>query len=94
MDAVTIPKHEFKALVNSVQLILSKLDAKKERTEPIIDNQEFMMLMKVSKRTAQSWRDQGLISYSMVGSKIYYKQKDIDELINSNYIKTKRLLEK
>ena len=49
------------------------------------DNQEFLQIMNVSKRTAQSWRDSRVISYSQVGSKIYYRMDDIQNILNKYY---------
>ena len=43
--------------------------------------------MKISKRTAQTWRDEGKISFSQVGNKIYYKLNDVEELLKKHYIK-------
>lgn len=50
------------------------------------DNNEFLQLMNISKRTAQSWRDNGTIAYSQIGSKIYYRFSDILKLLNINYV--------
>ena len=52
-----------------------------------LDNQEFMALLKISKRTAQHYRDSGLISFSQVGAKIYYRLEDIEQLLNKHYNK-------
>lgn len=49
------------------------------------DNQEFMQMMNISKRTAQMWRDTGFIGYSQLGNKIYYRIKDIRNLLEANY---------
>lgn len=49
------------------------------------DNQEFMQIMNISKRTAQLWRDTGYIGFSQLGNKIYYRIKDIQDLLNENY---------
>jgi hypothetical protein len=49
------------------------------------DNQEFMQLMNISKRTAQQWRDNKIIGFSQVGNKIYYRLIDIQKLLNENY---------
>ena len=79
---------------DEVQEIKKRLDEisfelkNKQRTEPDqiwYDNQEFLQLMNISKRTAQTWRDEGLISYSQVGSKIYYRMSDVQKLLDSNY---------
>ena len=79
---------------DEVQEIKKRLDdisfdlKNKQRTEPDqiwYDNQEFLQLMNISKRTAQTWRDEGIISYSQVGSKIYYRMSDVQKLLDSNY---------
>jgi hypothetical protein len=44
--------------------------------------------MKISKRTAQTWRDEGKISFSQVGNKIYYKLSDVEVLLNQHYVKS------
>jgi hypothetical protein len=49
------------------------------------DNQEFLIIMNISKRTAQLWRDTGYIGFSQLGNKIYYRIKDIQDLLNENY---------
>jgi uncharacterized membrane protein len=41
--------------------------------------------MNISKRTAQTWRDEGIISFSQVGRKIYYRMSDVQRLLDSNY---------
>jgi hypothetical protein len=46
-----------------------------------------MTLLKVCKRTAQTWRDEGKISFSQVGNKIYYKLTDVEKLMQENYNK-------
>lgn len=51
-----------------------------------VDNQEFLQIMNISKRTAQSWRDVKIISFSQVGNKIYYKMADILSLLEKNRI--------
>ena len=55
----------------------------------IMDNTAFMDIMGISQKTAQTWRDTGVVSFSQVGNKIYYRITDIQELINSNYHKAK-----
>ena len=60
---------------------------KLEKKETFLDNQEFLMHMKISKRTAQTWRDEGRISFSQVGNKIYYKLNDVEKLLNEHYNK-------
>ena len=53
----------------------------------IIDNAQFMRLMGISQKTAQTWRDSGLVSYTQINNKIYYKIFDIKNLLDENYQK-------
>ena len=48
----------------------------------LLDNADFIRLFKISAKTAQHWRDEGLIEYAQVKGKIYYCLRDIQEFIN------------
>ena len=88
MEVVTIQSAAFQELVGKLEAINNRLNAKeKEPKEKWLDNQELMQLLKISKRTAQHYRDTGLISFSQVGNKIYYKLSDVEELLKSHYNK-------
>lgn len=52
--------------------------------EKIYNTQEIEALLKVSSRTIQRWRDNGLITFSAIGGKFYYRHEDILELLNNN----------
>jgi len=88
MEVVTIQSAAFQEIVGKLEAINNRLNAKeKEPKEKWLDNQELMQLLKISKRTAQHYRDSGLISFSQVGNKIYYKLSDVEELLKSHYNK-------
>ena len=76
-----------KRLDEQVALIVAKLKigSKSDPEDVFFDNQEFMLLMNISKRTAQEWRNKKIIEFSQVGNKIYYRLKDIQNLLNENY---------
>ena len=76
-----------KRLDEQVALIVAKLKigSKSDPEDVFFDNQEFMLLMNISKRTAQEWRNKKIIEFSQVGNKIYYRLSDIKKLINDNY---------
>ncbi len=78
---------DFIEQLNNIEQRLKKIQY---NNDVFLDNQEFLQVMNISKRTAQSWRDEGIISFSQVGSKIYYLFSDIEELLNKNYKKSKR----
>lgn len=88
MEVVTIQSQAFQDIVKKLEEINARLDAKeKEPSEKWLDNQEFLQLLKISKRTAQHYRDSGMISFSQVGAKIYYKLSDVEELLHKHYNK-------
>ena len=76
-----------KRIDEQVSLIVAKMkiDSKLDPEDIIFDNQEFLQVMNISKRTAQQWRDTGYIGYSQLGNKIYYRLSDIKALLNANY---------
>lgn len=85
MQAVIIPQDQFDSLVKRIDEIhsaVSKTEGSQEDT--FLDNQQFLQLMKVSKRTAQTWRDEGIISFSQLGSKIYYQMRDVQKLLEAH----------
>ncbi len=91
MNVVTIQSEAFQEIMKKVDEIHQRLNSKeKEPKEKWLDNQEFIQLLKISKRTAQSYRDSGLISFSQVGNKIYYKLSDVEELLKAHYNKAFR----
>lgn len=53
------------------------------------DNQEFIQVMHISKKTAAIWRLNNVIAFSQVGGKIYYRQSDIKALLDSHRIPEK-----
>ena len=85
MNAVILSTDQYADLVqrmDSIQSLLSKTQGNSGDT--FLDNQQFLQLMNISKRTAQSWRDDGIISFSQVGSKIYYQRSDVQNLLEKH----------
>jgi 3-methyladenine DNA glycosylase Tag len=86
MEAVILTSEQYKELVVRLDKLNSTLESnQKPPQETFLDNQEFIQLMNISKRTAQSWRDEGKVSFSQIGSKIYYRMSDVQKLLDKNY---------
>ncbi len=86
MEAIILSTQQYQELVNRLDVLNKRLEEKqKSPTETFLDNQEFLQLMNISKRTAQTWRDEGKISFSQIGSKIYYRMSDVQKLLDKNY---------
>ena len=86
MEAIILSAQQYKELVNRLDALNKRLEVKqKSPNDTFLDNQEFLQLMNISKRTAQSWRDEGKVSFSQIGSKIYYRMSDVQKLLDKNY---------
>jgi len=82
MEAVILTKVQFDHLSKKLDDLKQILFTNSVSRDTIIDNTEFIKRMSISKRTAQNWRDKGKIAFSQIGSKIYYKLSDIDNLLS------------
>ena len=94
MDVITIESGAFKQIMDKLQSLDNKFDElKMEADTPLsekwLDNQDVTLLLKISKRTLQTYRDDKKIAYSQVGHKIYYKASDIERFLKKNYNKTR-----
>lgn len=87
MEAIILTKEQYTELATKLEEINLKISSNAADKEKFLDNQEFIQLMKISKRTAQTWRDEGKIAFSQVGSKIYYKLADVEGLLQGHYHK-------
>lgn len=50
-----------------------------------IDGQDVLFALNISKRTLQSLRDKGILPFSRIKGKFYYKVSDINSLLEKNY---------
>jgi len=55
-------------------------------SEVILDENDALSTLKICKRSLAALRAEGLISYSKVKGKLYYKLSDVLNLINSNVV--------
>ncbi len=50
-----------------------------------IDGQDVMAKLHISPKTLQRWRINGLLPFSQVNGKLYYRKSDILRLLNAHY---------
>ena len=53
--------------------------------ERFLTDREVSARLKVSRRTLQDYRNNGIISYYQLGGKILYKESDIERMLAANY---------
>ena len=87
---IPLDKETFEAymerLLEQVEKVVGALDKKNKKPqnylngERLYDNQDICLLLNVSKRTLQRYRDNGL-KYHTILHKTYYREKDVHEFI-------------
>ena len=53
--------------------------------ERFLTDREVSARLKVSRRTLQDYRNNGVVSYYQLGGKILYKESDIESMLAANY---------
>lgn len=55
-----------------------------------MDAQEVCIALNISKRCLQNYRDKGLVPYSNIGGKFFYKETDIRQILEEGLIPTRK----
>jgi hypothetical protein len=86
MNAVILTQEQYNEIITRMDEIKSEIKGNSKSSDnEFVDNADFIQLMKISKRTAQTWRDEGKISFSQVSGKIYYRMADVQGMLNHNF---------
>ena len=83
----------YQHLIDKIDAIAGSINHKQNQnplTDKWLDIQEVCLLLKISKRTLQSYRDNGILPFSQVSGKIYFKASDIEEHLEKHYRSTRR----
>ena len=90
MEMVLIEKRAFDEICNHLLALEEKVNKFCSPHEDLglkkwLDNQQVCDIMRISKRTLQVYRDKGLIPFSRIKHKIFYKPEDVEKQMQSNY---------
>ena len=88
MEIVTIEKktfEEMKSRFNQFSEHVRQLCSRYRPPENMnsLDNADVCEKLNVSKRTLQTYRDGGLLAYSQINHKIYYRLEDVEAFITA-----------
>lgn len=76
------------------EMMMARLEAFAEKVENLchcagdkalqkwLDNQEVCEILNISKRTLQTYRDNGTLAHTQIGHKMYYRPEDVEQLLN------------
>lgn len=51
-----------------------------------IDNETVCRMLRVTRRTLQQYRNDGIIPYITMGGKVLYRESDVKALLERNYV--------
>jgi carbamoylphosphate synthase small subunit len=92
MEIVNIEARTFEAMKIRFDALERKMNSlhseQDKRLKKWLDNQDVCLILNISKRTLQTYRDNGTLPYSQVNHKIYYKPNDI-ELVTQKLLTNK-----
>ncbi|MCC8173645.1 MAG: helix-turn-helix domain-containing protein [Odoribacter sp.] len=88
MKFKVIREDDYKKIKSSCDKLLEQISAlchAEKINEKWMDAQEVCLLLNISKRTLRHYQLRGILPYSIIGNKSYFKIEDIEQLIeNSN----------
>jgi hypothetical protein len=89
MEVIAIQKSTFDEMKNELEELLAITESATQKYSTIfkdqkwLDNQEVCLMMNITKRTLQTYKDKGLLSFSRLNRKNYYKLSDVQALLQA-----------
>ncbi|GAB6012457.1 helix-turn-helix domain-containing protein [Viscerimonas tarda] len=85
MEIINIEAHTFEAMVSRFEQFVKRIDSlcdhKDRELQKWLDNQDVCQILNISKRTLQTYRDNGALPYSQINHKMYYKPGDVQKVM-------------
>lgn len=86
---VILPQSEWNEVRDSLQDIKNLISQKGTNSDEWIPSDDARVMLGVSKKTWQTYRDNREISFSQRGRKIYVLKSDIEKFMQKHYIRSK-----
>jgi len=69
--------------LEKLEAMLKKLTEKKDmlKSDDLMDNTDMCLLLGITKRTLQRYRQKGVVPYYMMSGKPYYKPEEVQECL-------------
>jgi len=86
MEIINIEARVFEAMSTCFEQFVKRVEnlcSRKDKSlQKWLDNQDVCQLLNISKRTLQTYRDNGTLLYSQINHKMYYKPEDVERVLN------------
>ena len=90
MELISMELKVFEALALRVGMIEEKIGALYRKQADVglkkwLDNQEVCQTLGITKRTLQTYREKGLLPFSRIRHKVFYKPEDVQQLLQTSH---------
>ena len=79
---------DIEQIKSSIERLCEKVDQllndRLEHSDTYLTSEEAAKLLKISRRTLHQWRKAGTLRYSQIGRKVFFKNEDVQKLIDRN----------
>ena len=87
MEVIAIERSTYEELLTSFNSFVTKMKEMASRGNDKglgdwIDNQDVCQMLNISPRTLQTLRDNGMLAYSQINHKVYYKPEDVERILH------------
>ena len=87
MEVISIERSTYEELLTSFNSFVSQMRAMADRGTDKklgewLDNQDVCQMLNISPRTLQTLRDNGMLAYSQINRKVYYKPEDVESILH------------
>ena len=87
MEVISIERSTYEELQTSFNSFVTKMKEMASRGNDKglgdwLDNQDVCQMLNISPRTLQTLRDNGILAYSQINRKVYYKPKDVESILH------------
>ena len=85
MEVIAIEKKTLEAIEDRFGQFINRIDGlccrHNKEVSKWLDNADVCQMLNISKRTLQTYRDTGIIPYAQINHKMFYKPKDVEEVM-------------
>ena len=92
MEYIAIDKSTYDDMLNGIKKTIKEIQSLAEVhniQSDWVENGELAEMLGISKRQLQGYRERGILGFSTIGRKIYYRRAEVEKLIKINTIKGK-----
>lgn len=91
MEIINVETSTFEAMMARVETVAKRVEflchnSGDKSMQEWLDNQEVCQILRISKRTLQTYRNSGVLPYSQIGHKMFYRPDDVKQVFERNSI--------